>query len=79
MTSRPRNANGTFKSSFDDDQAKFHADIKSKMDAGMSFDEAWIAAGGDIVPTTLSDDQSVKEMASAYAAAGRQPMRIRPK
>jgi len=61
MSSRPRNANGTFKSSFDDDLDKFCADIKSKMDAGMSFDEAWIAAGGSII----SDEELCNEHANS--------------
>jgi|GEM_PF-3831154 len=54
MTPRPRNPDGTFKSAFDvaleREEADWHAEIKAKMDAGLTFDEAWTAAGGSIVP-----------------------------
>lgn len=36
------------------EEAKWHAEVKAYMDRGMSFDDAWVAAGGSIIPTTLS-------------------------
>jgi hypothetical protein len=39
----------------------------------MSFDEAHIAAGGDIIPTPWSKPEDVEEINMAYAKAGRTP------
>jgi hypothetical protein len=54
---RARNSDGTFKSSFDAalerEETSWNAEIKAKMDEGMTFDEAWVAAGGSII----SDDE----------------------
>ena len=38
---------------FRDDEAKMRAEIGKFMDGGMTFNEAWVAAGGDI-PIPLS-------------------------
>ena len=32
----------------------FHAEVKRLMDGGMSFDAAWVAAGGTIIPTVIA-------------------------
>ena len=34
---------------------KWHAEIKALMDTGLSFDDAWVAAGGMIVPDITRD------------------------
>ncbi len=51
---RPRNPDGTFKSAFDvaleADEAEWNGKIRARMDAGMTFDEAWVAEGGQIIP-----------------------------
>jgi hypothetical protein len=58
--SRARNRDGTFKSAADvaleREEAEWNAEIKRKMDAGMSFDEAWVASGGIII----SDEEAAK-------------------
>ena len=33
-----------------EEERKWHAKIKALMDTGLSFDEAWVAAGGMIIP-----------------------------
>jgi hypothetical protein len=33
-----------------EEERKWHAEIKALMDTGLSFDEAWVAAGGMIIP-----------------------------
>lgn len=73
--SRARNSDGKFMSKFDASlavqEAQWHAEIKEKMDAGLTFDEAWIAAGGDIIPTSEATSESVAETRAAYTKAGR--------
>jgi hypothetical protein len=32
------------------EERKFHAEVKVFMDRGLAFDDAWVAAGGMIVP-----------------------------
>jgi hypothetical protein len=76
-----RNKDGTFKSAADADlerqEAEWHAEVKAKMDAGLSFDEAWIAAGGDIMATSESSPESVAEVRKAYANVGIAPRVMR--
>lgn len=35
--------------SIDRQERKFHAEVKALVDKGMTFDEAWVAAGGTII------------------------------
>ena len=59
---RHRNKDGTFKSALDvqieRDEAEWNAEIRAKMDASMTFDEAWIAAGGQIIPVVFETRQN---------------------
>lgn len=38
-----------------EEERKWHAEIKALMDTGLSFDDAWIAAGGMIIPDITMD------------------------
>lgn len=37
-------------------EKKWHAEIGALMKTGLSFDEAWVAAGGLIIPLSERDD-----------------------
>lgn len=37
------------------DEAQMNADVRAFMDKGMTFDEAWVAAGGSIFPLTIEE------------------------
>jgi hypothetical protein len=71
MKTRARNPNGTFKSALDvqmeNDEAEMYANVKAKMNAGMTFDEAWLACGGDIIPTIWTSLGDIIELRDAYA------------
>ena len=38
-----------------EEERKWHAKIKALTDSGLSFDDAWVAAGGMIVPDITMD------------------------
>jgi hypothetical protein len=69
---RARNRDGTFKSAFDVElerqEAEWNAEIKAKMDGGMSFDEAWIASGGSIISHDELRLENAVETASRWLA-----------
>jgi len=71
--SRARNRDGTFKSAFDVElerqEAEWNAEIKAKMDEGMTFDEAWVAAGGRIISIDdLHKEQAFIDLARLMSA-----------
>jgi hypothetical protein len=37
------------------EESEFMAEVRAFTDKGMSFDDAWIAAGGSIIPTVARD------------------------
>jgi len=37
------------------EERKINAEVKAHMDDGLSFDEAWIAAGGLIIPLKVNE------------------------
>ena len=39
-------------------EAEWDKEVKAFMDQGMSFEDAWVAAGGMILPTTLSPPEA---------------------
>jgi hypothetical protein len=72
---RARNRDGTFKSAFDIElerqEAEWNAEIRAKMDAGMSFDEAWVASGGSIISIDdLRREKAVADIARLMASGG---------
>ena len=73
--SRPRNRDGTFKSDLDiaieHHETEYHAEIKALMDIGLSFNEANIASGGDIIPSPWSKPEDIEEIRKAYEKVGR--------
>lgn len=75
MKARPRHRNGTFKSCFDAEieraEAKWNAEIQAFMDAGLEFNEAWLAAGGEIIPTTASNVDDAREVDALYETVRR--------
>lgn len=54
-------------------------EVKPRMDAGMAFHEALIAAGGDVIamPGADPDPEHDAEIEAAYAKAGREQPVIR--
>jgi len=38
------------------EEAKIHQEVKASMNKGMTFDEAWIASGGAIIPILAQGD-----------------------
>ncbi len=72
---RERDRHRHMMKSIDAQEAEFHREVKAKMDAGMSFNEAWIASGGDILATTESSAEAVEEIRKAYDKIGKPPLR----
>ena len=48
-------------------EAEWNREIAAKMAEGLSFDEAWLAAGGEIIPTTDASPEAIAEITQAYA------------
>ncbi len=81
--SRLRNPDGTFMSAEDADRANadrqerewMENEVKPRMDAGMTFHEALISAGGDVIamPGADPDPKLDAEIRAAYSKAGREP------
>jgi len=47
---RDRDRNRRLMKKINDEEAAWHRQIREKMDAGMTFDEAWILCGGTFGP-----------------------------